>query len=366
MNWKKPTLGCLGLLSFVALGYYGIKLGEGGDFTMWPYILPIGTALALIVMVIFGYLFTARKTKDHKPKKQNALARRIWSYIFALGFILINFTACYNCGVNFAISDQEEAVKTSLMDKPTWSADNIPMPHMEDHSLYVSNPDDILSEEVVDSINSTLLTLDDELGIESAMVIVGHIEDDDPIAMVRGIYNKYKVGRDDRGLVIVVGYLDHSYFIAPGSNLEAELTDAETDYLAETYLLPSMKAEQPDSGMLYLARGIYALMADKEQPHMATFQSRSGERVDDFADDACSAYMCFFFVILGWLIFTAFKMESLGILPNSGSYSSSSSRGSSSSYSSGSSSSYSSGGSSHSSGGYGGGSWSGGGSGGRW
>ncbi|MBQ8080057.1 MAG: PTS glucose transporter subunit IIA, partial [Oscillospiraceae bacterium] len=119
----------------------------------------------------------------------------------------------------------------------------------------------------------TLRLLDTKLGIESAVVIVGHIKGDDPIEMVRGIYDKYKVGRDDRGLVIVVGYLDHSYFIAPGHNLEADLTDTETHQLAKAYLIPSMKAEQPDSGMLYLARGIYAHMTQKDMPRMTALSA---------------------------------------------------------------------------------------------
>ena len=47
-----------------------------------------------------------------------------------------------------------------------------------------------------------------------------------------GIYDKYKVGKNDRGLVIVVGYLDHSYFIAPGTNLEKELSNSDIHHIS--------------------------------------------------------------------------------------------------------------------------------------
>ena len=185
--------------------------------------------------------------KNEDATKKKSLAR-IWKWIFAIGAVVILFGGCYGIGVETE-SGQANHI-TSLMEKRSWNAENIPMPHMYDHSLYVCNPDSILSEEVVDSINRTLGRLDDILGIESVMVIIGHIDNDDPVAMVRGIYDKYKVGRNDRGLVIVVGYLDHSYFIAPGRSLEADLTDLETNHLAQEYLIPSMKAEKPDSGML--------------------------------------------------------------------------------------------------------------------
>lgn len=64
--------------------------------------------------------------------------------------------------------------------------------------------------------------------------------------------------------MIVVGYLDHSYFIAPGTNLEKELSNSECDFLAKKYLIPDMKAEQPDKAMLSLARGVYELMERKK------------------------------------------------------------------------------------------------------
>ena len=253
----------------------------------------------------------------------------------------------------------------ALMDMRTWSADNIPMPHMQDHSQYVSNPDSILSQQTVDSINITLGQLDDILGIESAMVIVGHIEDDDPVAMVRGIYNKYKVGRNDRGLVIVVGYLDHSYFIAPGRSLEADLTDLECNHLAQDYLLPSMKAEQPDSGMLYLARGVYSLMTNKEMPQMSGLVGANSEEESIF-----SFPLLYWIVIIAWVVF-GFKMRkkvgwatTAGVVPLLSNPFFVSSGGGGGFHSSGGGGGWSGGGG-HS-GGYGGGSWGGGGSGGRW
>ena len=256
----------------------------------------------------------------------------------------------------------------ALMESHMWNAENIPMPHMHDATKYVSNPDSILSPAIVDSIDHIMYRLDTNLGIESAVIIVGHIEGDNPITMIRGIYEKYKVGRDDRGLVIVVGYLDHSYFIAPGRNLEGDLTDLETNHLAQDYLIPSMKAEMPDSGMLYLARGVYALMAGKDMPRMSAL---SAAETDDDSDGTSDTLWLIIYASLltALLIYSAHKSQKLGwaglsypmfiaanpFHVNVG--------GSASDYSG---SSRSSGGGFSSGGGYGGGSWGGGGSGGRW
>jgi len=313
------------------------------------------------------YLLIQKNYKSERDKLLNSFKEkgtlhltRIWQWLFGAGFIAIFFAGCFSLGL------QTEPVNqmTALMDQRTWSADNIPMPHMEDHSQYVSNPDSILSQNVVDSINVTLGRLDDILDIESAMVIVGHIENDDPVAMVRGIYDKYKVGRNDRGLVIVVGYLDHSYFIAPGRSLEGDLTDMETNHLAHDYLIPSMKAEKPDSGMLYLANGIYAMMAEKERPQMSALTSSN----DDSSD---MSLMGIFGLLLGWTGLFAYMGRKVGIYqglaslsPNPlATYSSGSGGGG---FGGGSSSSSWGGGGFSRGGGYGGGSWGGGGSGGRW
>lgn len=287
---------------------------------------------------------------------------KFWNWALGLGLL----SGCAGSSFTFGLSTPPESPKVALMDSRSWSGATIPMPHMEDHSLYVSDPDSILSPSAVDSINAIMGRLDDNLGIESAVVIVGHIEGDEPVTMVRDIYDKYKVGRNDRGLVIVVGYLDHSYFIAPGRSLEGDLTDLECNHLAQDYLIPSMKAEMPDSGMVYLARGIYALMSGKEMPQMSVLTSSSDDAPDGIVPLIISILM-----FMGFGFYSANKSSKTAAkstvplksnpfyvppVVTGGSYSGSSSRSGRSSW----------GGSSGRSGGYGGGSWGGGGSGGRW
>ena len=292
---------------------------------------------------------------------------RTWKRIIIIGFSVIGLALGLNIGIDANLDDDETNPKTALMESRSWNAENIPMPHMQNHSLYVCNPDSILSPAVVNDINVTLGMLDDSLDIESVMAIVGHIDNDDPVAMVRGIYNKYKVGRNDRGLVIVVGYLDHSYFIAPGRSLEADLTDLECNHLAQDYLIPSMKAEMPDSGMLYLARGIYALMNGKEKPKMSSFVSGGSNTESEDEDGNDFPYYIMIGLLIAWGIYS-YRMgnkvgTSIGVASLMANpfivVESSSSSGGSSSWGGGSSSS-------SSGGGFGGGSWGGGGSGGRW
>lgn len=174
--------------------------------------------------------------------------------IFLIGLIVSVFVGCG--GSTREISQE-------------WSAANIPMPHLQDATQYVSNPDQVLSDSAVMVVNKIMSRIDHELGIENAVIVVNHIAGDDPFRLTQDIFERYGVGKEDRGLVIAIGYEDHSSFIATGSNLEAELTDIMCDKLLGDYLVPYMKAEQPDKGMIALTRAIYKYLSQQDLPRAA-------------------------------------------------------------------------------------------------
>ena len=410
MKTKSCLGGCLGFPVIVFLVILTISMGAATHESVTPTTALPWVALALAVLGAFGYMLLkkdpdkletvkrrrreinsltseynymvhkSRSSSDYDSIKSTYVSERnelinswndadkqsgasfssfksTWKKLGVTGFILTMLGGCFGFGV---VQGPALTTPTPLMEKRSWNADNIPMPHMEDHSLYVSNPDSILSPSVESQINETLGLLDDNLGIETAMIIVGHIDGDDPYRMAIDVGNKYGVGRNDRGLVIVVGYLDHSYQIATGRSLDSDLTDAECGRLAKTYLIPSMKAEQPDSGMLYLAQGVLALMSNKEMPVMSSLSSStakdSGNSSSLLLYPALLVIWGIFYLFISYKTNPTLGAASLNSDPFYQDSSSSSSGG-------GRSGSYSGGGRS---GGYGGGSFGGGGAGGRW
>jgi uncharacterized membrane protein YgcG len=148
-------------------------------------------------------------------------------------------------------------------------------------------------------MNITLKRLDTELGIESVVIIVNHIENDDPFRFAQDVGNKYGVGRNDRGLMVVVGYLDHSINMSPGRSLEGDLTDVECRRLQQEYVVPAMRAEMPDSGMLYLTEAIYATMQKKTLPEMTELSSKS----DEIDDEIASTIGLYFLFFIAWALF---------------------------------------------------------------
>ena len=242
------------------------------------------------------------KTTETKRFK---LFRLFWAWLLIIGFAGAFY--CYGSELNEMENGSQVA---SSEEKIYWNAENIPLPHLTDGSQYVSNPDNVLSESTVSRINETMLQLDNEFGIESAVIVVNHIENDDPFRMAQDVGNRYGVGRNDLGLVIVVGYEDHSINMSPGRSLEAHLTDAECHRLEQRYVVPAMRAEMPDSAMLYLADGLYAFMKDKPMPEMVLPRS--------VGDDSMTLGLYFWFLV-GWLILTVImerKYEWLSIYPH--------------------------------------------------
>lgn len=198
--------------------------------------------------------------------------KTFWKWLIALGLIVQLATCSYSFGVAVADGAEPETAVDEL-GNTLWNADNLPMPHLQDASRYVANPDNVVSENTEAVLNQWFKRLDDSLGIESVVAIVNHVENDDPFRMAQDLGNKYGVGKDDRGLIIILAYGDHSIHFSTGKSLEGDLTDIECKRLQQDYAVPCMKAEQPDSGMLYLARGIYAHMQKKEMPQMSELTS---------------------------------------------------------------------------------------------
>ena len=217
---------------------------------------------------------------------------RVWKSVIVVG-ILTQFMTC-----SYSTFQSEIASMPVRQADEAWTAESVPMPHLTDGSRYVSNPDSIISPQTETRLNRQLKQLDDELNIESAVIIVNHVKDQDIFRFAQDVFDIYKVGKDDRGLVFVLAYEDHLLRTHTGRALEADLTDVECFRLQERYLIPSMKAEQPDSGMLYWTTAVYNLLQKKELPVMGQLERPVN---DDPADDGAIIVMLYLIVFMGWI-----------------------------------------------------------------
>lgn len=148
-----------------------------------------------------------------------------------------------------------------------WSADNIKIVYLEGPTLFVCDPDGLLSAEYKDSANYYLNKLHQEFDIQSVFVVANRIKDGDAFRMAQDIGNKYGVGYKDTrtGLVIVIAKEDRQFFIAPGKGLEINLPDTTCNNIANEYLKPNMQDGNVDLAVMQTCKGIYDRINGLEQ-----------------------------------------------------------------------------------------------------
>lgn len=140
-----------------------------------------------------------------------------------------------------------------------WSADNLPIPYLENRTRYVSDPDGILRNAERDSVDYYLGRLEKDKQVQSLFVIVRRVKDGDAFRMAQDLGNKLGVGdkKTRRGLVIVIAVDDRKYFIAPGMGLEGELTDVDCDDIARACIVKYMRKGVPGEAVVSTSRAIY-------------------------------------------------------------------------------------------------------------
>ena len=139
-----------------------------------------------------------------------------------------------------------------------YTIDEIPIVHLGDARKYVSNPDEILSNESVATIDSTLFALEKKTGIQVMVVAVSNVEGGDLFDFSLKLAEKYGVGqkKKDNGLVIILSTELREVRFQTGYGLEGDLPDAICKRIQTRYMVPYFKDNDWNTGMV---KGIEAV-----------------------------------------------------------------------------------------------------------
>ena len=96
--------------------------------------------------------------------------------------------------------------KVQSQENKIYTVDNIPKVHLQNKTRYVCNPEGILSEAAVDSIDRMLYHLEEQTGIESVVAVLPSIGEVDCFDFSHQLLNSWGVGKKgkDNGLVILL------------------------------------------------------------------------------------------------------------------------------------------------------------------
>ena len=142
------------------------------------------------------------------------------------------------------------SIPLSLVAK-IWNPESLPMVHLQDKYRYVCNPDSILNKETVAYCDSLIYVLEQKTGAQFVVVVVEHIEGDDPYEFNKKLFLKYKFGQADvdNGLLLTLASKDRSYFFSTGKGMEGVLPDALVKRMENTIFVPKLKEEDWNGGI---------------------------------------------------------------------------------------------------------------------
>ncbi len=147
---------------------------------------------------------------------------------------------------------------TTLTFAATYTVDNLPIPYLQDRTQYVSNPDNLLSQTAVDSLNLWLGQMERDHGVQTVLAVVERIEGGETYDFCMALGRKYGIGRKEQnsGLIILLSTGDRAYTILTGRGLEGTLPDAICKRIENYQMLPALREGNWDEAMLNAVRAI--------------------------------------------------------------------------------------------------------------
>lgn len=151
------------------------------------------------------------------------------------------------------------------------SVDDVPNVRLTDVRRYVSDPTSILSPAATDTINAILGRLEKSTGIETAVVMLPSIGENDIFDFSTSLFRKWGIGKkkSDNGLLILFVMDQHKVRFATGYGIEGTMTDAMSKRIQMQYMVPAFKRSDWNKGMVEGIRATAKVLDGSMEPEAA-------------------------------------------------------------------------------------------------
>lgn len=151
------------------------------------------------------------------------------------------------------------------------SVDDVPNVRLTDVRRYVSDPSSILSPAATDTINAILGRLEKSTGIETAVVMLPSIGENDIFDFSTSLFRKWGIGKkkSDNGLLILFVMDQHKVRFATGYGIEGTMTDAMSKRIQMQYMMPAFKQSDWNKGMVDGVRATAKVLDGSMEPEAA-------------------------------------------------------------------------------------------------
>ncbi len=114
---------------------------------------------------------------------------------------------------------------------------------------YVNDYAGVLSSELKESIIKESKALNDENGTQIVVVTMKTLDGNNLETFANELYNYNKIGKDSKGLLILLVVNDRKVRVEVGDNLEGILNDGKVGRYMDTYMIPYFKNNDWENGI---------------------------------------------------------------------------------------------------------------------
>lgn len=151
------------------------------------------------------------------------------------------------------------------------SVDDVPNVRLTDVRRYVTDPTSILAPAATDTINAILGRLEKSTGIETAVVMLPSIGENDIFDFSTSLFRKWGIGKkkSDNGLLILFVMDQHKVRFSTGYGIEGTMTDAMSKRIQTQYMVPAFKRSDWNKGMVDGVRAAAKVLDGSMEPEAA-------------------------------------------------------------------------------------------------
>ena len=151
------------------------------------------------------------------------------------------------------------------------SVDDVPNVRLTDARWYVTDPSNILAPAATDTINAILGRLEKSTGIETAVVMLPSIGENDIFDFSTSLLRKWGIGKakSNNGLLILFVMDQHKVRFSTGYGIEGTMTDAMSKRIQTQYMVPAFKQSDWNKGMVDGVRAAAKVLDGSMEPEAA-------------------------------------------------------------------------------------------------
>lgn len=143
-----------------------------------------------------------------------------------------------------------------------YSIEEIPNVHLTDKTQYVSNPDGVLRQTTVDSLNRSIAHIWQSSSAEVVAVVVNSIDGNDIDDYATALFRHWGIGKKDNnnGVLVLVSTEGRKAVIRNGYGAEGILPDIICGRIIRDNMVPHFREGDYDGGMLSAVARIDSLL----------------------------------------------------------------------------------------------------------